>query len=456
MLLIQIDAASLPASTDLFQQVGGGGSTLRGLVISHQPGVAFSIGGFSTSDNNTIAGNFVGTDPGGTVHQAAGNNAIYVSGVSNTIGGTTPADRNVIGAAGAATSGTIDIFGGNDNVIQGNYIGIDASGSLPLRPISSAANGIRLGSAATNVTIGGSVPGAGNAILASNVAIRVLFAVNGAVIQGNTLGTDATGSNGLGGSVGIDTGNGPQNIAIGGAAPGAGNVISGLSNGISLADGAANVIIQGNKIGTDSTATRAILNSGNGITIGVPGAGSIIGGTLPGEGNTIAFNCGLGVSVGATQWAILGNSIHSNCGLGISLGGGAPTPNDPGDADAGPNDLQNYPVITSAPMSDGMAAISGTLNSTSNTTFRIEFFAESSCDASGFGEGRNFIGSTNATTDTNGDVTFGPLSFAVPAGQTEITATATDAVGNPSEFSQCFGPHDHMFANGFEFVCAGT
>jgi CSLREA domain-containing protein len=455
-LRIQIDAGSLPASTDLFQFVGGSGSTVRGLVISHPQGAAFSIGGFSVSDNNTIAGNFIGTDPTGTVHQAAGENVIHVSGVSNTIGGTNPADRNVIGAAGTATSGTIDIFGGNNNFIQGNYIGIDATGSAALQPASSAANGIRLGSATTNVTIGGAVPGAGNAILASNVGIRVLFAVNGVVIQGNTLGTDAVGSTGLGGSVGIDTGNGPQNITIGGGAPGAGNLISGVSTGIFLGDGAANVIIQGNKIGTDSTGTRAILNSANGIDIRVPGAGSVIGGTLPGQSNTIAFNCGHGVSIGATQWAMLRNSIHSNGGLGISFGSGTPTPNDSGDGDTGPNNLQNYPVITSAPINAGIAAISGTLNSTPNTTFRIELFAGSSCDNSGFGEGRTFIGTTDKTTDANGDVSFGPLSFAVPAGQAEITSTATDAVGNTSEFSQCFGPHDHVFANGFEFACNGA
>ncbi len=457
VLLIKIDAASLPASTDLFQFVGGSGSSVRGLIISHPQGAAFSIGGFSVRDNNTIAGNFIGTDPTGTVHQAAGENVIHVSGVSNTIGGTNPADRNVIGAAGAFTSGTIEIFGGNSNAVQGNYIGIDATGTAPLQPASSAANGIRLGNATTNVTIGGSVPGAGNAILASLTAIKVQAACNGVVIQGNTLGTDATGSIGLGGSAGIDTGNGPQNITIGGASAGAGNLISGLSTGISLGDGAANVIIQGNKIGTDRTGTRAILNSGNGISIAVAGAGSIIGGTNPGEGNTIAFNCGQGVSIGGvTQWAMLGNSIHSNGGLGISLNSGTPTSNDPGDADTGANNLQNYPVITSAPISAGVAAISGTLNSTPNTTFRIEFFAGSGCDASGFGEGRTFIGTTDKTTDANGDVSFGPLSFIVPAGQAEITTTATDAVGNTSEFSQCFGPHDHLFANGFEFACAGA
>jgi CSLREA domain-containing protein len=459
VLLIQIDASALPSFTDLFQiLIGGSGSTLRGLVISHPPGTAFSIGGFFASDNNTIAGNFIGSDPTGTVHQAAGENVIHVSGVANTIGGTNPADRNVIGAAGAGSTGTIEIFGGTGNTVQGNYIGIDAHGTAPLQPASSAANGIRLGSATTNVTIGGVVPGAGNAILASNVGVRVQFAVNGVVIRGNTLGTDASGSIGLGGSVGIDTGNGPQNITIGGATAGAGNLISGVSTGIALGDGAANVIIQGNQIGTDRTGTRAILNSGNGISVNVPGAGSIIGGINPGEGNTIAFNCGHGVSLSnsATQWAMLGNSVHSNGGLGISLGGSTPTANDPGDGDTGPNNLQNYPVITSAPISAGMATISGTLNSAPNTTFRIEFFAGSGCDPSGFGEGRRFIGTTNATTNNNGDVTFGPLSFAVPAGQSEITATATDAVGNTSEFSQCFGPHDHLFSNGFEFACAGA
>jgi len=76
------------------------------------------------------------------------------------------------------------------------------------------------------------------------------------------------------------------------------------------------------------------------------------------------------------------------------------------------------------------------------------------CDSSGFGEGQTFIGTTDVTTDADGNASFGPLPFPA-ADNSEITATATDPDGNTSEFSQCAGPHDHLFTNGFEFSCSG-
>jgi hypothetical protein len=99
--------------------------------------------------------------------------------------------------------------------------------------------------------------------------------------------------------------------------------------------------------------------------------------------------------------------------------------------------LQNYPVLTTATTSGNMTTISGTLNSTPNTPFRIEFFFNSACDPSGFGEGQFSIGSQNVTTDASGNATinFTP-SFAVSAGQF-ITSTAADSSGNTSEFSNC-------------------
>jgi hypothetical protein len=98
--------------------------------------------------------------------------------------------------------------------------------------------------------------------------------------------------------------------------------------------------------------------------------------------------------------------------------------------------------------------LSGTLNSTAATTYRIEFFANTTCDATGYGEGETFIGTIDLTTDADGNASFGPLTF--PAVEnTDITATATDPDGNTSEFSQCAGPHDRLFASAFEFSCSG-
>jgi hypothetical protein len=148
--------------------------------------------------------------------------------------------------------------------------------------------------------------------------------------------------------------------------------------------------------------------------------------------------------------AILGNDIYANGSLGISLsGGGVPTPNDDGDADTGPNNLQNYPVITTVTVSPKtMVHVSGSLNSEANKTYRLEFFANASCDSSHNGEGKIFLGHADAGTSPN-DVAFGPLDFAVPADRHVITATATDPSGNTSEFSVC-STQDTIFSDGFE------
>jgi hypothetical protein len=151
--------------------------------------------------------------------------------------------------------------------------------------------------------------------------------------------------------------------------------------------------------------------------------------------------------------AILGNDIHANGGLGISLGNPSlPTPNDDGDADTGPNKLQNYPVISTVTIGPSTTAhVSGSLNSEANKTYRLEFFANASCDPSHYGEGKKFLtGALPVFVTTNpNDVAFGPLDFTVPADRHVITATATDPNGNTSEFSACSG-QDTIFSDGVE------
>ena len=457
VLLVEIDGSLIPAGLDLFD-ASSAGSTFRGLVINRVSGVSIWCG-FSSfaSDNNLIVGNFFSTDPSGTTFLGGTDTVIRIDGIGNTIGGTSPAARNVIGGGGGSKVGTVMLQGDTD-VVQGNYIGVDATGGVALQA-AAATNGIEIGlaGAGVNMLIGGDSAGAGNVIYTTNVSINIHGnGTSNVTIQGNLVGTDASGSAAIGvGNIGISASDAPG-ILIGGATLGAGNVVSGNNLGIGVGSGATGVVIQGNRIGTDISGTRALPNVGNGIFVSTVGVGSTIGGTNPGESNTIAYNCGQGISFsGGDHWPILGNAIFANGALGISLNGnGAPMPNDDGDADTGPNDLQNYPVITSAVTSNGTATISGTLNSTPATTFRIEFFASTACDGSGFGEGQTFIGTTDVTTDSDGNASFGPLAFPA-ADNSEITATATDPDGNTSEFSQCAGPHDHLFTNGFEFSCSG-
>ena len=138
--------------------------------------------------------------------------------------------------------------------------------------------------------------------------------------------------------------------------------------------------------------------------------------------NGVTINNGTGNDIRA-------NAIASNGGLGIDLENNGVTANDLGDADGGGNGRQNFPVLAEA-----SGGVTGTLNSTPGTTFRIELFANTACDASGNGEGATFLGATAVATDGAGNATI-PL-FAAAAGQV-VTATATDSSNNTSEFSTC-------------------
>src|SRR5205807_7800995 len=122
---------------------------------------------------------------------------------------------------------------------------------------------------------------------------------------------------------------------------------------------------------------------------------NIVGGSEPGAGNIIAFNGTQGVYIAGPDNTVLGNSIFANGGLGIDVNstGTDVNPNDPGDADH----LQNYPVLTSASSTDNTVTVVGILDSTANTNFRVEFFANAVPDPSGFGEGQRYLGFTTVT-----------------------------------------------------------
>ncbi|MGH7783711.1 MAG: Calx-beta domain-containing protein, partial [Candidatus Binatia bacterium] len=96
----------------------------------------------------------------------------------------------------------------------------------------------------------------------------------------------------------------------------------------------------------------------------------------------------------------------------------------------------NYPVLSAAINLGAASDLTGSLNSTANTTFDVDIYASPTCDGSGFGEGRTLLGSTSVSSDSGGDVNFDITSITLPLGQF-ITATATDPAGVTSEFSGC-------------------
>jgi hypothetical protein len=411
--------------------------TVRGLVINRFVHDAIDI----FSNGNFITGNFIGTNPAGTAalpNGTGGAGGVILVGASsnNTVGGTTPAARNLI--SGNVGEG-VEFQTGTGNMAQGNLIGTDVTGTLAL---GNSDRGVFVNGSSN--LIGGTIVAARNIISANSRGVD-LFGGSNDTVQGNFIGTDVTGTVALGNpNVGVDV-NGTPNNLIGGltATPGTppGNLISGNigDTGVVLGiGGTSGTLIQGNIIGADITGTQPLGNSG-GITINGPD--NTVGGTDPDARNIIAFNGGgtpqctaflAGIWVHNSQSinnAILGNSIFSNAGLGIDLEyDGDPNCVEPivhCDPGPGPNGLQNYPVITSAISGAGNTTIQGSLDSVANTTFRVEFFDNPQCDTFGNGEGQTFIGSTNVTTDGNCNATINAnFPVTVPPGHV-VTATAT-------------------------------
>ena len=210
-----------------------------------------------------------------------------------------------------------------------------------------------------------------------------------------------------------------------------GNARSGI-----LIDGGTGNLVEGNLIGLDSGGVNKLSNANYGVWIS-GGNDNTIGGEADAAGNTIAFNY-QGVAVfSGTGNAILRNSIYSSFFYGINLNNDGVTANDPCDADAGANHLQNYPVLTSVSSNGATTHIQGTLNSVSSTDYRVEFFVNDACNNYGNGDGKTFIGFTTVTTNASCTATIDAVFPVAVAADQVVTATATDPNGNTSEFSKC-------------------
>ncbi|MCC6561337.1 MAG: right-handed parallel beta-helix repeat-containing protein [Xanthomonadales bacterium] len=354
---------------------------------------------------------------------------------------------NFTGSGAAA----IRIAGGSEHVIEGNQF----SGALP--------NGTSVGQNRVNVLlsggndtlIGGSTIGQRNLI--SNAEFQGV-AVSGAglgagiVVQNNLIGTNAarTATAGNGGAgVSVSTSGGVEIL---------GNVINGNDGGgVSITGGSLGVVIRDNEIG------RALQgNAGHGVYVGGGSFSVIVGGSSEGVdagGNWISYNSGAGVRVAdGDAVRVRGNVLWNNMQLGIDLGTAGVTANDAGDGDTGANDLQNFPVLGAASVLGGNLTVSGSLDSGANANYYIDVYANSSCDASGHGQGYRYLGRIDVSTAANGQASF-QQSFAddeILPGQF-ITAAATRTgptnIGDSSEFSSCLAVEagiDDLFSDSFE------
>jgi CSLREA domain-containing protein len=420
--IIELDGSLAgPGATGL--HLTAGDSTIRALVVNR-----FFPGGRGIalqSNRNVVVASYVGTDFTGTLPHP-NFVGIDVIGVLNRVGGSSPADRNVV----SGNFNGIEVRGGS-NTVAGNYVGTTPSGTAPNGNTNFGVN-----VTGTDNLIGGTLAGSRNVISGNTKEGLQLQSARNRVF-GNIIGLDASGTVPLGngpGFRGVIVNGGSLN-RIGGPGAGERNVISG-NNGIGVWIIGNSNSVQGNYIGTDITGTQPVGNSTEGVFVG-PGSQNAIGGRNPGEGNRIAYNGASGVVVfdpTSLFNGILSNEIFQNGRLGIDLASNGVTPNDPGDADPGPNEFQNFPLLTAVSTSGGSSTVGGTLNSEPNTTYLLQFFANDACDPSGFGEGQRLVLQRLITTDAAGNAAF---SYTIGSGGPAFTATATDPVDNTSELSNC-------------------
>ncbi len=294
--------------------VGGTTADARNVVIDNSIGIEIE------ADDTDVIGNYVGVDATGA-SSGDGNSTAGVritSGSGNSVGGTTISRRNVLSGNGFGVSCE---HLAPDNLVQGNLIGTDVTGTLK-RGNSHA--GVFLGAPGT--TVGGTVASARNVIAGSSYGVWASGVTGGAatLIQGNRIGTNAAGTVGFGASlagVGIESSAG---ITVGGDVAGARNLISGVAQtssyaGVAIRTGTSTAnAVRGNLVGTDAAGTAAIPNY-RGIMIRDADGNTIGGAPAPALGAPCTPPCNV-ISGSTLSGVVISGSASSNLVIGNFVG----------------------------------------------------------------------------------------------------------------------------------------
>ena len=273
---------------------------------------------FAGTDQNVVAGNLIGTDSSNST--VLGNTLagilIQDGAEGNIIGGTTDNARNII--SGNTNQG-IWITNSDNNHVQGNYIGLDATGTNHL-PNLGSPSGILIENGSSGNVIGGGQAGSGNVVVGhftttGHPAIWIRDAgSDNNVISGNFINTDATGMTAISAGQPIFVDSGVIGTRIGTTNGNANerNVIAGVGQGVVISG--TDTFVAGNYIGTnvDGEALTVGGSLSYGIRILPPAVGTIVGGLTYGMGNVISGATSYGLIIEATSGIptqILGNYI---------------------------------------------------------------------------------------------------------------------------------------------------
>jgi len=348
------------------------------------------------------------------------------------IGGPNPGEGNVISGQGPGVFSPIPgiamVFQNIINTtIQGNKIGTDITGQLAVPNDLGIVTFTNIPTTIENTLIKDNII-SGNR--SDGAALQV--SVNRSVIQGNFIGTDATGTLALGnGGNGMRI-TGTGNV-VGGTNSGDFNLFSANSGaGLSI-EGANDSIVQGNFIGTDASGTIDLGNGGIGISIygnfdtDTPSLNNLIGGTFSNEKNIVKFNDDLGVlvdgltTIPSSLNSILGNTLFLNTKDGIFLNNNG-------------NNLQEPPTLLSADYCPTNSILIVTITAPVNpgaSLFRLEVFVNS-IDRTPITEGERFIGAVNSVP-SSATVTQAFYVPGISVGQW-VSATATNMNGSGGTF----------------------
>ena len=320
--VISLDGASAGNNADGFV-ITAGASTLNSLIITGFAGSGVRL----NSNNNVVKGCYIGTDDG---YSNAGNGVagIVITGTNNTIGGSTVAERNLIGCnpVNVLLSGTLAY----KNFVRGNYIGVEADGaaSLPSN-FGETTSGVVVSSGSGNTIYGNVISGQ------SDAGVLLTGSARGNTVTGNLIGTDCipddptlpmtiiSASSAIPNQDGVRIEDGATNNTIGGDLISDRNLISGNNgNGVAVNSGSAN-IIRGNFIGLAGAGDALISNLGNGIDIRGPDGTSVIATSV--TGNTISGNTvGIEIAENSTFTTVLANKIGTDSTGNTSLGNTGP------------------------------------------------------------------------------------------------------------------------------------
>jgi len=296
---------------------GANGNTIGGDTVAERNTIsANTLNGVvltgAAATGNTITGNRIGTSPDGlTAFPNGGSGIVIETGArGNTVGGLTASERNMI--SGNDDNGVVITgAGSNDNLVSGNYIGIDANGVLAL---PNQSYGVIIQSGAASNTIGPANIISGN----GQDGVYLTNSAAGNSVIGNLIGTNYLGTGPVGNIAGVEIDGDAINNVIGGDDPGERNIISGNETGVRIQDtGTTGNQVIGNYIGTNSSGDGTLAND-YGVSISLGAQSNIIG--EAGAGNLISGNLYTGIVLAGS--ATSGNTIAANY-IGINAAGTA-------------------------------------------------------------------------------------------------------------------------------------